>query len=79
MTTIAFKKVQYGYHGKNGVFSDHTERTYSETNSRKPAILKYFDLPKNESLFLQIMIFELKIKNHKHSLSKISNTIFQNG
>ena len=28
MTTNAFKKVQYRYHGKNGVFSDHTECTY---------------------------------------------------
>ena len=35
MTTNAFKKVQYGYHGKNGVFSDHTERTYSETYSNR--------------------------------------------
>ena len=33
LTTNAFKKVQYGYHGKNGVFSDRTERTYSETYS----------------------------------------------
>ena len=33
LTTEAFKKVQYGYHGKNGVFSDHTERTYSEMYS----------------------------------------------
>ena len=34
MNNNAFKKVQYGYHGKNGVFSDHTERTYSETYSK---------------------------------------------
>ena len=27
LTTNAFKKVQYGYHRKNGVFSDNTERT----------------------------------------------------
>ena len=27
MATRALKKVQYGYHGKNGVFSDHTEHT----------------------------------------------------
>ena len=27
LATRAFLKDQYGYHGKNGVFSDHTERT----------------------------------------------------
>ena len=41
MTTNAFKKVQYGYHGKNGVFSDHTERIYSETYSSNKIILTF--------------------------------------
>ena len=30
LTTRAFKKFQYGYHGKNGKVSDQTERTYWE-------------------------------------------------
>ena len=42
MTTIAFKKVEYGYHGKNGVFSDHTERTYFKTYSRKLFDKRFF-------------------------------------
>ena len=36
MTARALKKVQYGYHGKNGGHSNYTERTsfviYSKTN-----------------------------------------------
>ena len=33
LTTKAFKKVQYGYCGKSGVFSDNSECTYRERNS----------------------------------------------
>ena len=33
MTTPAYKKVQYGYHGKNCLVSDHTERTLCEIYS----------------------------------------------
>ena len=36
MTTRAFKIIQYGYHGKNCVFSDHTERNLSEMYSNVP-------------------------------------------
>ena len=43
MTTKALKKVQYGYPRKNGVFSDHTERTYSEMYSTMKDAKIWFD------------------------------------
>ena len=33
MTNRAYKKVQQGYHGKNGLISDHTECTLCEIYS----------------------------------------------
>ena len=38
MTTRALKKVQYGYHGKNGKVSDYTERTLCEIDSSNSLI-----------------------------------------
>ena len=35
LTNRAYKKVQYGYHGKNCLVSDHTERTLCEIYSTK--------------------------------------------
>ena len=54
MTTNAFKKVQYGYHGKNGVFSDHTERIYSETYSSNETVKLSDTLVENTDTLTQV-------------------------
>ena len=51
------KKVQYGYHDKNGVLSDHTERTYLLTGKyiRFMLDLMHFILSFDRKSFLSIL------------------------
>ena len=37
---LNLKKNQYGYHGKYGLFSDHTERTFLNVKSTLNSALK---------------------------------------
>ena len=41
LVTRAFKKVQYGNQGKNGVFSDYTKCTYCEIYSSSNTRVKW--------------------------------------
>ena len=74
MTTIAFKKVQYGYHGKNGVFSDHTERTNSKTCSRITTLIRPFYVIFVESRVI-CMLLKTSTDIVHHSVLNVKSTV----
>ena len=65
-------KVQYGYHGKNGLFSDNTERTYyfSKKICLYQKICPFFlTLNCTKSIFLKVLCPSKKQISRKYKIS----------